>query len=173
MKKACKHKNPIEFDCYEGGIEHREKKSPALQWCSECGAIRCWDKDVIQIIRSVRHCLKEVDDFLKRFEVKEADRESYLRLDPNFLSTVKVKEYSFILSANVETKNITKCYGPLSHTRRCRPARPLCKWMRLRQSSRRPCYCCIVPWPHRAGWCIKFDGIPLTILNSPSWQKEK
>lgn len=35
----------------------------------------------------------------------------------------------------------------------CRPARPLCRAMRRVQPSRRPCYCGVYHFPHRAGSC--------------------
>jgi hypothetical protein len=41
--------------------------------------------------------------------------------------------------------------GVYRHKSGCRPARPLCKLMRLVQPQRRPCDCGAYPFPHRTG----------------------
>ena len=64
-------------------------------------------------------------------------------------------------------------HGHEHHVCGCRPARPLCRRMRKRQSQRRVCRCDFVAWPHRAGWCAKNGdgGTPLAIQQSLSWGK--
>ena len=41
--------------------------------------------------------------------------------------------------------------GVHRHKSGCRPARPLCKLMRMKRDNRRPCDCGAYPFPHRNG----------------------
>jgi hypothetical protein len=68
-----------------------------------------------------------------------------------------------------------RCHATASkeyHCAGCRPARPLCRWMRRRQEQRRPCTCEAQPWPHRAGWCAKHGNVPVVIRESRTYQEE-
>lgn len=48
------------------------------------------------------------------------------------------------------------------HTRNCRPARPLCRWMREAGQPEKygPCECGAYPWPHRRGSGRCGKGLP-------------
>lgn len=74
----------------------------------------------------------------------------------------------------VSTPRPTRCHCSVSagekHAAGCRPARPLCRWMRRRADYRRPCRCSALPYPHRAGWCALHGETPLAIRQSPSWR---
>jgi hypothetical protein len=58
------------------------------------------------------------------------------------------------------------------HSPACRQARPLCRWRRAKHPAYRPCRCSVVHYPHRAGWCAKFGGMPLAIVKSRSYQNQ-
>ena len=66
-----------------------------------------------------------------------------------------------------------RCFGNAAHVHHvpgCRPARPLCRWMRRKRSNRKPCRCDAYYFPHRNGSGACRLGVPAAILRSPSWR---
>jgi hypothetical protein len=59
-----------------------------------------------------------------------------------------------------------------SHATTCRRGRPQCRARRAEGPTHRPCRCSCVHYPHRAGWCAKYGGMPLAIIKSRSYQRE-
>lgn len=54
------------------------------------------------------------------------------------------------------------CWGAAKaqHAEGCRPARPLCRWMRKVQAAKYGrCQCGTPPWPHRRGYCASGAGL--------------
>ena len=58
---------------------------------------------------------------------------------------------------------IRRCYGDTRHAKGCRPGRPLCRWMRRVSVKHRVCRCTAAHYPHRAGWCARFGGMPAVL----------
>ena len=59
-----------------------------------------------------------------------------------------------------------------SHAPTCRKGRPQCRARRAESPATSPCRCSVVHYPHRAGWCAKFGGMPVAILKSRSYQNQ-
>jgi hypothetical protein len=53
--------------------------------------------------------------------------------------------------ARRKKQHFDKCFSETGHHKDCRPARPLCRWMRRKRANRRKCECGGYHFPHRAG----------------------